>query len=272
MRSAPRHNAFTAAQNFFLSQKADSDDLEDPQSVHERISGLYHLSESLRSLKHTDEVIEEGLDFILRVLPTARRAVVMLISPRTGALEARAVKYRNPENDDGSVPVSRQILNRVISEQVAIVNRNVQEDPSFVQSDSVVVHDIKSIVCVPMINRRQVIGALHLDSSDTLHPFTQHDMEFTAAISNELALSIENLSLQEKLIQSEKMAAIGLTVTNLAHNIKNLLTIHMGSVDLLDAELQDKFDEGILGSWRTARHRWLCHDPARPSPWGGRAA
>lgn len=247
------HNAHTAAQNFFERPATDLEQAEYAELVHARISGLYHLSENLRTAVDPDEILEEGLAFLFNALPSAQRAVAMLRSGGTGTLEARTVKYRNPDPDQTGIPVSSSILDRVLREQVAIVNRNLQDDPHFCQADSIVSHDIKSIICVPLMNRDAVIGALHLDNSDCLNPFTRDDMEFTAAVANELALSIANVNLQKKVINNEKMAAIGLTITNLAHNIRNLYNVQLNSVVLLDAEIQTIKHDRIASCWSLVR-------------------
>lgn len=247
------HNAHAAAQSFFERSATDEKQSEEIEKTHERISGLYHLTEGLRMARDPDEILEEGLAFIFHSLPSAQRAVAMLRSKKTGALEARVVRFRDPDNDEDNIPVSRSILDRVLQERVAIINRNLQDDPQFSQSDSIVCHNLNSIICVPLMKRDTVIGALHIDNSNCLDSFSHHDMEFVAAVSNELALSIINDQLQKELIRNESMAAIGLTVTNLAHNIKNLLTVQMSSVDLLDTELKNSEYEGLTKGWHLVR-------------------
>jgi signal transduction histidine kinase len=78
-------------------------------------------------------------------------------------------------------------------------------------------------------------------------------MEFTAAVANELALSIENCELRTAAVNNEKMAAVGLAITNLAHNIRNLLNVNVNFVELLDLQLQDIQNGDIRKSWGYVR-------------------
>jgi signal transduction histidine kinase len=103
------------------------------------------------------------------------------------------------------------------------------------------------------MNDEQVIGAVHLDSRDFLNPLTAVDMEFVAAVANEMAVWIENNRLQRDVIRNERMAAIGVTVTNVAHNIKNLLHMSMNAVGLMNQHLEDVADEKIHTRWHLVR-------------------
>jgi signal transduction histidine kinase len=82
-----------------------------------------------------------------------------------------------------------------------------------------------------------------------LDAFDQQDVAFSAAVANELSLCIENVRLQQELIQNERMAAIGLTMSNLAHNMKNLLALNQNAVDLLKLQLKELQNEKINKSW-----------------------
>ena len=245
--------ADTAANNFFKPSSVGKKRTKFTALAHKRLSYLYQLSEKLRLATDPAEILSQGLKLIFRALPSAQRGVAMLRSNMTGALEARAVKYRSPDPDKCTIPITRTVLDQVLEKRVAIVSRNIQDDPRFDHSDSIIIHKIKSIICVPLQSRSKVIGAVHVDTDDFLNPFTQNDMEFTAAVSKELALSIENCHLQKQAIKNERMAAIGLTITNLGHNIKNLLNLNANFVRLMDNQLEAIKDEEIQKCWQSVR-------------------
>jgi signal transduction histidine kinase/pSer/pThr/pTyr-binding forkhead associated (FHA) protein len=240
------NSANVAAHNFL--EPSPSEKIQ-AQQAHKRLSLLYQLSESLRTAKDADEILDKGLELIFKALPSAGRAAAMLRSETTGSLEVRAVRYRDQNPDECVIPVSRPVIDRVVKDQVAVVSGNVAADSRFKDSESIVIQNIESFICVPLVNGKKVIGAIHIDTKDYENPFVQNDMEFTAAVSNELALSIENCRLQKEAIKNEKMVAIGLTITNLAHNIKNLVTMNTNSVDMMDVHLKTIKDENLQKNW-----------------------
>lgn len=246
-------NADEAAQLFLEPPSIEKNQAELTALAQKRLSILYQLSEKLRSAKESNEILDQGLELIFKALPSAKRGVVMLRSDTTGALEARTVKYRSQDPEEGTIPISRTVLDQAVENQLAMVSRDIQDDARFKDSDSIVIHNIQSIICVPLLSHSKVIGAIHVDTDDYLNPFTKNDMEFTAAVSNELALCIENCRLRKHTINNEKMAAIGLTITNVAHNIKNLFTVSVNSVDLMDNQLKTINDKEIHECWRFVR-------------------
>ena len=240
------NSANVAAHNFLEPSPSEKIQAE---RAHKRLSLLYQLSESLRTAKDADEILDKGLELIFKALPSAGRAAAMLKSETTGSLEVRAVRYRNQKPDECVIPVSRPVIDRVVKDQVAVVSGNVADDSRFNDSESIVIQNIESFICVPLINGKNVIGAIHIDTKDYDNPFVQNDMEFAAAVSNELALSIENCRLQTDAINNEKMVGIGMTITNLAHNIKNLVTMNTSAVDMMDAHLKTIKDENLQKNW-----------------------
>jgi len=232
-----------------VARKAEEQALD----AHSRLLLLYQLSDKLRYIKNVDEILSMGIDLIFGALPSAERGVAMLRSSSKDPLEAHIVKYRHKKPEGDVIPVSQTVINKVIKEKLALVSRDALDDSRFETGDSIMVHNLNSIICVPLISGERVIGVLHLDTSQILDAFTQNDLEFTAAVANEMSITIDNSRLQEEAVQNERMAAIGLTITNIAHNIRNLLTINKGVEELMSMHVSDIADEKLQKSWQLVR-------------------
>jgi signal transduction histidine kinase len=248
------HKAETAVQTF-LDPNKDSKEISTEQALeaHSRLLLLYQLGDKLRYVKNVDEILSMGTDLIFGALPSAERGVAMLRSSSKDPLDARIVKYRHKKPEGDVIPVSQTVINKVIKEKLALVSRNALEDSRFETGDSIMVHNLNSIICVPIISGESVIGVLHIDTSQILDAFTQNDLEFTAAVANEMSIAIDNSRLQQEAVQNERMTAIGMTITNIAHNIKNLLTINKGVEELMSMYVSDIADEKLQKSWQLVR-------------------
>lgn len=223
---------------------------EQASRAHERLSLLYQLSEKLRSTRELDQILNEGLEFILKAIQAADRAMIMLKTDDRGKLAVKAIKNRDPASKIGTIPMSHTVLDWVLTEKMALVSHDAVADMRLESSDSIRIQNSKSLICVPMINKDKVIGILYAESPHLIHPLTQEDAAFSAAVANELALSIENIRLQQEALRNERMAAIGLTITNLAHNIRNMITLNQNAVQLMGLHLRNIEDEGIKKNWR----------------------
>ena len=243
-----------AAQTF-LDPKKDGKENSPDQLIngHSRLLLLYQLIDQLRYEKNIDEILSMGTDLIFGALPSAERSVIMLRSSPKDPLEARIVKYRDEKPDGDVIPVSQTVIKKVINEKLALVSRDALDDSRFETGESIMVHNLKSIICVPLISGQRVIGVLHIDTSQVLDSFTQNDLEFTAAVAHEISISIDNSRLQREALQNERMAAIGLTITNIAHNIRNVLTINKGVEEVMSMQVSEIGDEKLEKIWQLIR-------------------
>ena len=119
---------------------------------------------------------------------------------------------------------------------------------------------IVSALCVPLKSRSGTSGVLNLTR---LHgrPFTQRHLWFTALLGERLASSIEvarlfteREQLQAQLVQSAKMASLGVMASGIAHEVRNPLAIVSAAAQLvrdrpadqaLRAEALDKIQRSI---------------------------
>jgi two-component system, NtrC family, sensor kinase len=223
--------------------------IADMHRDHQRLSLLYRLSERIRAAAEPMAIVGEGLDLIMEALPTAARALVMLRSGPGGALKIIASRDRNPEISGAAMCISRTLLEWVLTEKMALMTPDVSEDSRLKDSESIKMSHLNAIICVPMLISQRVVGVIYVDSEDLLEPITQADVAFIAAVGHELAMSIANAQLQKSLIRSERMAAIGLTVSNLAHNIKNLVMMNQNALELMRLHLDRIGDEKADQCW-----------------------
>lgn len=98
---------------------------------------------------------------------------------------------------------------------------------------------IVSALCVPIKSRSGTIGVLNLTRLRG-RPFTQRHLWFTALLGERLASSIEvarlfteREELQAQLVQSAKMASLGVMASGIAHEIRNPLAIASAAAQLI---------------------------------------
>ena len=115
----------------------------------------------------------------------------------------------------------------------------------------------KAFASVPLVAKGRSIGLIAVDNRFTERPITSTDIGFLNLLSNQAALAIENsrlysnlqeintqlLNTQNRLIQSEKLAALGEVVASIAHEIKNPLVSIGGFVRRMERNLQDNSSE-----------------------------
>jgi signal transduction histidine kinase len=131
----------------------------------------------------------------------------------------------------------------------------------------------KSLICVPLVLRNKPIGAIQVLNKKNGEPFTEADLEILISLSQQIAVAMENAKLyhrlqekfeltaqelkatQEKLLRSERLAAMGNLVNGIAHEIRNpIMTIGGFALRIKESACEDnglqKYTDIILSEIR----------------------
>ena len=96
-----------------------------------------------------------------------------------------------------------------------------------------------SFATVPLMLKGEVRGAIYVDNRFREREITEEDLQILTMFASEVCLALESASLyerlegaletvrltQDRLVQSEKLAALGEMAARIAHEIKNPLTV-----------------------------------------------
>jgi len=147
------------------------------------------------------EILETIMDLAHRTVPYERGLLMLL---QDGALQAQVVRV--PPDEAGSrLTVSRTIADRVIHAQESVLTADALVDDRFREGHSIGVQQLRSVMCVPLWNNREVIGLIYLDSRHRAGLFTENDLRVLTHLAHVAAVKIENARLFEHVIAAETM-------------------------------------------------------------------
>ena len=108
----------------------------------------------------------------------------------------------------------------------------------------------RSIICVPLMAREQILGVIHLDSPVSDHTFNEHELRLITAIGYQTGLAIENARLVQSHVERERLAAAGETIAYLSHSIKNILHSMRAGGDVVQRGLDRRDFATTTKGWR----------------------
>ncbi|GAB4417005.1 MAG: hypothetical protein Kow002_03250 [Anaerolineales bacterium] len=169
---------------------------------------VQHSQRQLNALMGVGQIINsaEGLDVVLdRVMDTvialmgAERGLIMLCDEQ-GEFQVEAARGMDQVNLEGEdFSVSQTIVRRVVESGEGVLTTNAQEDPRFEKQASIVEHNLRSIMCVPLSLKDKTIGVIFVDSRMHAGLFEKNDLEVLSAFANQAAVAIDNARLFDDL-------------------------------------------------------------------------
>ncbi len=215
------------------------------------LAALVEINRVVSSSLDLEEVLEatmEGIQEIMRV----EAGALVLLDEASGELTCRKSFHmplnRGPEGSERtwipgqSVRPDDGLVGHVIASAEPKLVNDVERDPHFSGAPADEVGGVvpRAVLCVPLTIRDRTIGAVELINKLD-GAFDEQDLDLLRAMAASVAVAVDNANLyteltefadelersQAKLVQAEKMAAIGRLAASLAHEINNpLQAIH----------------------------------------------
>ena len=140
------------------------------------------------------EVIKMVMDKVIEVL-NAERGCLFLLN-ETGQpklVAARGMDKTTIETEDFGF--SRTIVGQVIESREGVLSSNAMNDPRFSAFGTVSMHQIRSIMAVPIIFQDEVRGLLYVDNRIRSGIFRPENLDLLSAIAQQAGGAIENARL-----------------------------------------------------------------------------
>jgi serine phosphatase RsbU (regulator of sigma subunit) len=179
-----------------------------------KLKAILEITRSLSSALRIDAVAPKILDSLMEIFPGAERLFLMLQDPSSKRLVRKAFKFRPQKRtsfartvpeDEVPTSISRSIVDYVLGQKKAVLSQDAGEDKNLSGSASIADLKIRSVMCVPLLTPdNMALGILQLDTSDR-RQFNEDDLDVLLAVASQAAISIQNASMYESLLERERL-------------------------------------------------------------------
>ena len=150
------------------------------------LNALVKISQTINSIRDSGELQHRLLECIFEVVPAEVGAILLIDQPDDDP--ASIVAYDRKDGNSPAVAVSRELVQRAVWEQSAIV---ALEDAGTSAAENA--------VCVPLLGVQRTVGVLYLCSSGKSRKFGDDHIHFLNSAASIAAVTLENLLALESL-------------------------------------------------------------------------
>lgn len=185
------------------------DSLDQLMGMNSPVVEIEQVTAQLRALARTAALINSPLDLELTLqevidtairLTNAERAYLMLLNNATMELEVRLARNWEAHTlSEHEITFSRQMVEAVITQGKPILSLDAGADTRFSDFRSVHLHQLKSVLCIPLLSGERVVGAIYADHRYAPAVFHAQSVWILALFGSQAAVAIENAQLFERL-------------------------------------------------------------------------
>jgi two-component system NtrC family sensor kinase len=217
---------------------------------------MYRTSLAVSRTLDINQLLEQIVDLIFQWVQ-CDHACVMLQDASTGALNPVYRKNRKIQSNH-QITISKTILDYVLKKEEGVLTSNAKDDRRWNSSASIEASGVCEAICVPMRGRYGVVGVLYIDTivsatkqskHSELNVFNDEHLKMMVTIGHQAALAIEDTRFYQSTLQSEKLAAVGQTIANLSHHVKNILQGLRGGGYMVNEGLKSQNVDTIRSGW-----------------------
>ena len=214
-----------------------------------QLSSVIEVGQTLFSTQSMDEALNQTTLLVGRLMKS-KICSLMLISDDGKELRLRASSGAGTVyQSKPPIPVDESLMGFVLKRGKPLTVMNVQDHDVFLYPDIAQKEGLVSLLAVPLMVEELKIGVLSVYMPVT-HRFSVAETQLLSTLGNLVASAIERgrlietmISLEESLRQGERLSAVGMMAAEIAHEIRNPLTV----VQMLFHHLTESgsFEEGV---------------------------
>ena len=179
--------------DFAVDYRKQQRDYLDLQTSHRRVQQLIDFSLAVGGIHDLRQVLEKALDLILSITGSERGFLLLFES---GVLRCQSYRNLYPEGRTAlDYQISRTIAEEVLRTEQPLCLVDAMSDDRFKHHESIQALQLRTVICVPLKIRDQVVGVVYVDRQTINDEFHEADLDLVLSLASLASNAIENANM-----------------------------------------------------------------------------
>jgi len=159
---------------------------------------LNEISRELTSILNLDQLFERIGELLLRLMDYQMFSILLLNAKRTKLQHRFSLRFKENVQIKRDIALGRGLVGYAAEQNLSVVVPDVTSDDRYIPLNP----ETMSELCVPLVLKGEVIGVLDLEHTRRNY-FTEEHARMVKTLAAQVAISIENARLYEKIERQE---------------------------------------------------------------------
>jgi len=232
---------------------AEIENLEQMRTEHERaLDGLLRISHAVGSVMELDSILDRIAKETAKIVEADVCSIYLMVEDRK-CLRLRATRGLNPDIvHQATVKVGEGIAGWVAKARKAAAVADTSKDGRHKPIEGSGEEHLRAFLCAPLMIQDELIGVMTARMA-SVHEFDSAEIKLFETICKQVAIVIEKARLYQRKVEAERLAAIAVGLSEIAHYTKNLLQSVDGGAFVVEKGLASNDLDRVRGGWKLLR-------------------
>lgn len=226
------------------------------------IAALYQINQFLGYVDKLDVLLHSIMEVASKTVAAEASSIALYDNQKKDLYFTVSLGKMSTKVKEFRIELGQGIIGFAAQSKKPLNIRNVSKDKRFHGDvDKKTKFKTRSILAVPILRQKKLIGALEVINKKTSPSFSLEDTKLLEIVAGQAAIAIENAKLYQRIIQKhaaleekhrrmtamqqqmlrmERMSAVGNMASAMVHDLRNPLTVIRGTAELFKYSSDDK--------------------------------
>ena len=216
--------------------------------IEQLLAGILQIGEMVGSVMLLDDILDRIVHITCEMMAAPVSSIYLLNDEQNYLVLRSNVGFEPELRRKAGFDLDQGIVGWVARQGEIVASPDATADPRYAPLPSTLELGCKAFLCAPLRIQKQIIGVMTV-RKQVVYEFTQTEILFFITVCKQIAIVIEKARMYEMRMEAERLAAVAVSMTGVAHYIKNVLQTMTGGEYLVERGLENQDLDFLRDGW-----------------------